>query len=73
MFGIVKQDYMLSVKVLREMGISISEIDRISIDRSGFDRTPLSRSSVTYNNVNRVKVIMLKRGIIAFHKVGYIQ
>ena len=73
LFGIVKQDYTLPVKVLREMGISISEIDRISIDRSGFDRTPLSRSSVTYNNVNRVKVIMLKRGIIAFHKVGYIQ
>ena len=34
MFGIVKQDYTLPVIVLREMGISISEIDRIAIDRS---------------------------------------
>lgn len=34
MFGIVKQDYTLPVIVLKEMGVSISEIDRIAIDRS---------------------------------------
>lgn len=73
LFGIVKQDYKLPMGVLKEMGFTISEIDRVQVNYANVDRISVDRNSVSYNKVRRVRTIMLRRGVIAFHKVGYIK
>jgi hypothetical protein len=73
LFGIVKQDYSLPVEVLRRMGISITEVDRIQVSYTEVERRCVERNTVSYNTVSRTGTVMLRRGVIAFHKVGYVQ
>lgn len=73
LFGIVKQDYELPIGILKQMGLSINEVDRVKVNYATVNRNNVTRNVVSYNKVNRVKTIVLRRGVIAFHRVGYIK
>ncbi len=73
LFGIVKQDYELPVDILKQMGVNINEIERMKINYSNVNRSNIQRNAPSYNKVNRVKIVVLRRGVIAFHKIGYVQ
>jgi hypothetical protein len=73
LFGLVDQDYTLPIDILKDMGITINEVDRLRVKYNTVSRNTVTRRNVSFNYVNRIEIKMIKRGVIAFHKIGYIR
>jgi len=69
-FGLVDQDYSIPEDALKDMGIDITEIDRIEVDRSGLDRIE-THKGIGSTNYETIDIKILRRGIISINKVGY--
>ncbi len=69
-FGLVEQDYKIPNEMLKEMGIDISEIERINVDRSELNTISID-NSVNRSNVSTIEIKILKRGLIRINKIGY--
>lgn len=74
-FGLVKQDYKLPEEVFEKIGLALAEVEtsdvvRIDVERVDVDRTDVERLDVS--RVSHEDVCILRRGVIAFRKVGYV-
>lgn len=74
-FGLVEQDYKLPEEVFEKIGLALAEVEtsdvvRIDVERVDVDRTDVERLDVS--RVSHEDVCILRRGVIAFRKVGYV-
>lgn len=69
-FGLVKQDYKLPNEVLLYLGVDLVDFDRCDFDRCDLDRCDFDRCDFDRSDFDTV--FMLRRGVIGFHRIGYI-
>lgn len=72
MFGLVKQDYKLPADVFKGMGLNLSDLNRIKPNVSQLSVVSLNTVRLSSAKLNTVDIQILKRGVIAFHTVGYV-
>lgn len=71
-FGLVEQNYELPEDVLKNMGITVTSIQRTFVERTEVQRTQIRRTEVKRTRIPRVQIVMVKRGIIGINKIGYV-
>lgn len=72
LFGLVKQDYSLPDEILQDMGITILELEKNNPNKAKFSFSKPNTVSLSFVKPNYIDIQILKRGIIAFHTVGYV-
>ena len=72
LFGLVRQDYQMPDEILKGMGLNVIELERINPHVSTFSISKPNTVSFSVSKPNYVDIKILKRGIIAFHTVGYV-
>ena len=72
LFGLVRQDYQLPDEILKDMGLNVIELERINPHVSTFSISKPNTVTFSVSKPNYVDIQILKRGIIAFHTVGYV-
>ena len=72
MFGLVKQDYSLPDEILQGMGITIVELEKINPNKVKLSLSKPNTASLSVTKPDFVDIQILKRGVIAFHTIGYV-
>ncbi len=71
-FGLVDQDYVLPVDVLRNMGLDITKIPDIDINQIQINQTTIKQIEVKEKDLNILELTVVRRGVIGVRKIGYI-
>lgn len=71
-FGLVDQNYELSISALKEMGIEFSQYEEAEMEEANINEAELDIAEVNEANIETVKLTVLKRGLIGVRKIGYV-
>lgn len=69
-FGLVKQDYKLPDEVVMRLGFKLGELEKGELKKGELKKGSLKKGSLKKGKLETVYI--LKRGVIGFHRVGYI-
>lgn len=69
-FGLVRQDYKLPDEVMLRLGFKLGELEKGELKKGELKKGGLKKGSLRKGKLETVYI--LKRGVIGFHRVGYI-
>ena len=69
-FGLVKQDYTLPDEVLLRLGFDLAELETCELETCELETCALETCELETCELEAV--FMLRRGVIGFHRIGYI-
>ena len=69
-FGLVKQDYTLPDEVLSQLGFDLAELETCELETCELETCELETCELETCELETV--YMLRRGVIGFHRIGYI-
>lgn len=69
-FGLVEQNYKLPHEVLQRLGFDLAELEKGYLEKGRFDTGHFDRGYMEKGKLD--KVYVLRRGVIGFHRIGYI-
>lgn len=72
-FGIVEQDYTLPKHILEELGFNLSDIKTSLTNKSSVQKSTIQKSSLKTSTIQKSNIEILKRGVIAVGKIGYLK
>lgn len=69
-FGLVKQDYTLPDEVLLRLGFDLAELETAELETCDLETCELGTCELETRELEAI--FMLRRGVIGFHRIGYI-
>lgn len=72
MFGLVEQNYELPEDVIKEIGIEVFEYEHFDYQRFEPERFSFGKFEIQQNEVDRIELPFLRRGVIGINAIGYI-
>ena len=69
-FGLVKQDYKLPDEVMLHLGFKLGELEKGELKKGELKKGGLKKGELRKGKLQTVYI--LKRGVIGFHRIGYI-
>lgn len=72
MFGLVDQDYRLPEDIIKKIGLSVFEYDKLECSTFFYPKFAVSKFEAPNLKLNSIDITFLRRGVIGIRQIGYI-
>ena len=71
-FGLVEQNYELPPEILDKLGIATITVPKTEIRRTAVAQTATPTTNIARTELDTVKLVFVRRGVISVSKIGYV-